>query len=106
MERERLAQENELSHSPERYRQSKYNQGRRRHNSTGRSGVEERRTMEEGRHELWLFYQGGVRREYLFTPDGLLKEQQNQKEINEKKEKPSPKVSLNEVMWTYIVKGA
>lgn len=55
--------------------------------------------MEEGRHELWVFYQSGTRREFLFTPAGLLKGKQTQKEMNEKKEKPSSKISLNEVMF-------
>ena len=71
-------------------------QGRRRHNSTSRASVQDRRTTEEGRHELWVFYQSGNRREFLFTPNGLLKGQQ--KENNEKKEKSNSKISLNEVI--------
>lgn len=35
----------------------------------------------------------------MFTPTGLLKGKQTQKETNEKKEKLSSKISLNEVMF-------
>ena len=101
MERERL--ENELAHNARDYNTCQnWRQGRRRHNSTSRASVHDRRTTEEGRHEFWVFYQSGTRREFVFTPNGLLKGQQNQKEMNEKKEKPNSKISLNEVIETFM----
>ena len=92
---ERQSQENEHNARGYSAHQDR-SQGRRRHNSTSRASVQDRRTTEEGRHELWVFYQSGNRREFLFTPNGLLKGQQ--KENNEKKEKPNSKISLNEVI--------
>ena len=99
MERERLARENEQCQSPTGYRMHKNRNSRRcTQNNTSPFSVQERRTMEEGRHELWVFYTGGTRREFLFTPNGLPKGHQNQNETNEKKEKANPKISLNEVI--------
>lgn len=90
MEKERLAHESERTRD-----MAAYGPGRRRHNSG--SKVQDRRTTEKGRHELWVFYQSGTRREYLFTPTGMIKGQQNQNETNEGKDKASSKISLNEV---------
>ena len=101
MEKERLAQEYEhnapRTHPGSLRPHQNWRRGPHRHNSSSLSSVHDKKTMEEGRHELWVFYQNGSRREFLFTPTGLLKGQQNEKEINEKKEKPSAKISLNEV---------
>ena len=98
-ELERRCEESELAHSARGYNthQSR-NQGRWQHNSLGRGSVQDKRTTEEGRHESWVFYQSGTRREFLFTSKGLIKGQQNEKEIDEKKEKSNSKISLNEVI--------
>ena len=50
------------------------------------------------RHELWVFYRGGVRREFLFTADGVIKGGNQKQENCEKHEKATPKISLNEVL--------
>ena len=99
MERENLAHENQQCRSPASFRMQNENCSSRRctRNSTGNFSVQDRRTTEEGRHELWVFYTSGARREFLFTPNGLLRGQQNQTETNEKKEKTNQKISLNEV---------
>ena len=97
-EMERCSEENELAYNATGYSSHQsQGQGRHRHNSMSGGGVHDRRTTEEGRHELWVFYQSGTRKEFLFTSNGLIKGQQSQKEINEKKEKTNSKISLNEV---------
>lgn len=45
-----------------------------------------------------MFYRGGVRREFLFTPDGMVKGGSDKQEKNERTEKPGVKISLDEVL--------
>lgn len=55
----------------------------------------EREAREESRHEMWVFYQNGIRREFLLTHRGLQRKEQNNSHCEINKERPI--ISLNEV---------
>lgn len=98
MEKEKLSKEDERTQKSMRCgTESPALQGRQADGNRTHT-VQNKRTLEEGRHELWAFYRNGIRKEYLFTPNGLIEAQKNDRETKEKKEKTSCKISLNEVL--------